>query len=178
MSSLARYGFVAAVALSCAAAISCAAVPDDSSVAKLGVGDLDFSSYSAFVHPVIELRCGSLDCHGQAPRGLRVYGANSLRLPNERGDIPGLGLTTPDEARATYASILGLQPEKTNALVMTRPRTASDAYALLVLTKGTALERHRGGESMRKGDPAEQCLLTWLIGAANQARCAEAVRPR
>ena len=149
----------------------CASTPDDATTPKLALGPLDVDAYVALVHPVIERRCGSIDCHGQLPRGLRVYGQTGLRLPNDAGNVPGGGATTLAEKRATYDSIVGLQPEQTNALLLKEPRTPADAYQLSVLTKATALERHRGGPSLQRGEPAEQCMVTWLVGHADATLC-------
>ena len=160
---------------------SCATEPDDGSTPKQGVSDIDPAGYYAVVQPVFERRCGSTDCHGQLPRGLRVYGASGLRLdgatgaPRLRGDetVP----TTHDEARATYVSILGLQPELTDALARKSPRTPDDAYTLLVLTKPLALERHRPGAALLKGEPAERCIVSWLVGSVDAASCSAGALP-
>lgn len=160
-----------------ALALGCASTPDDGSSPSLAVTGLDRASYEALVQPVVERRCGSLDCHGKLPRGLRVYGENSLRLPNDAGLAVGSGRTTSAEAQATYASIVGLEPEKTSAFAAKSPRTNDDAYELVILSKPLERERHRGGTSLRKGDPAEQCIRSWLLGAADGAACAGALPP-
>jgi hypothetical protein len=155
----------------------CAASPDDGSEPRLPIASLDPDVYAAMVQPVLEKKCGTLDCHGQLPRGLRVYGMNGLRLPNATGNVPGFGPTTAAEARETYVSIVGLEPEKLNALVGVQPRSKDDAYRLLVLAKPLALERHRGGVSFRKGEPAEQCILSWVLGAMDARACTAASTP-
>jgi hypothetical protein len=161
------------VALGVAVTIGgCASTPDDASTAKLALGPLATDDYVALVHPVLERRCGSIDCHGALPRGLRVYGQTGLRLPNDVGLVPGGGATTLEEKRATYESIVALQPERTNALLLKEPRTPADAYQLSLLTKATATERHRGGPSLLRGEPAEQCIVTWLVGHADPNLCA------
>jgi hypothetical protein len=153
------------------AVAGCASRPDDGSTPELVVADLDLATYSSAVHPVLERRCGSIDCHGQLPRGLRVYGENGMRLPNTRGLTPGVGATTPEEARATYESIVGLEPEKTNQLASRTPRLLADAYDLTFLSKPLELERHRPGRSLAKGQPAEQCITSWLLGKVDRALC-------
>ncbi|HSO37815.1 MAG TPA: hypothetical protein VLT33_35050 [Labilithrix sp.] len=165
----------ALVALVALVAPGCAATPDDGSIPSLAVTGLDRAGYEALVQPVVERRCGSLDCHGKLPRGLRVYGQNSLRLPNDAGLAVGSGKTSTAEAEATYASIVGLEPEKTRAFAEASPRTVEGAYALTFLSKPLERERHRGGASLRKDEPAEQCLRTWLVGPINQTACAEAL---
>ncbi len=156
---------------------SCASKPDDSATPNLAVGSLDEAAYAKLVQPVVEARCGTLDCHGSLPRGLRVYGRDGLRLANDDGGAPGAGTTTTAEARATYTSIVGLEPEQTNALLAKPSRTQTDAYALTFIRKGTATERHRGGVALHKGEPAEQCIVTWLVGATDAPLCAKAVTP-
>ena len=154
---------------------ACASTPSTSS---LPVAELDLPSYAASVQPVVERRCGSVDCHGTLPRGLRVYGKNSLRLANDAGAVVGSGDTTAEEARTTYQSILGLEPEKTDAFAAKSPRTAADAYDLLFLAKPLSLERHRPGASLKKGEPAERCMTSWLVGpngAVDAAACTDAL---
>ena len=177
----ARIAFgVALLGAMLAVTTSCASDPDDGSAPRLPVADLDPNAYAAFVQPVMERHCGSLDCHGKLPRGLRVYGQNSLRLSNDGGLSVGIGKTTPDEARATYVSIIGLQPELTNDFASKSPRTTQDAYGLLLLAKPLAIERHRPGPSLRKGEPAERCITSWLIGGAagiDKGACAAGAPP-
>jgi hypothetical protein len=143
----------------------CAEPPRETTVT---VGALDQASYAALVHPVFEQACGSPLCHGKEPRGLRVYGATALRLPGATGP------TTPDEITATYLSIVGLEPEKLNAFLGETPRTETTALKLLVLAKPLTIERHRGGISLRKGEPAEQCILSWLLAPVDASACAAA----
>jgi hypothetical protein len=144
--------------------VACASSPDESP-SRVEIARLDEASYATVVHPVFVRACGAADCHGTAPRGLRVYGETALRLPNETGP------TKPDEVRATYLSIVGLEPEKLNAFVGAEPRSTEEAYRLLVLAKPLAIERHRGGISLRKGEPAEQCILSWVLGRTDVNVC-------
>jgi hypothetical protein len=141
---------------------ACASKPTEDPI-RVEAGTLDETTYGTLVHPVMERACGTADCHGMLPRGLRVYGATGLRLEN------ATGATTPDEIRATYISIVGLEPE--NLKEFTAARTQDKAYKLLVLAKPLTFERHRGGVSLRKGEPAEQCILSWLMGVTDQAAC-------
>jgi hypothetical protein len=158
------------MALGAALLIACASTPDDAQTPRLVVTGLDRASYEAMVHPVILRQCGTVECHGTLPRGMRVYGEIGLRL-----DAATTGTTTSEEAQATYVSIVGLQPEKTSAFTARSPRTPDDAYDLLVLSKPLMRERHRGGLSLRKGEPAEQCILSWLLGAVDAGACTSAL---
>jgi hypothetical protein len=149
---------------------ACASAPGDG-VETLTVAPLDEVAYASLVHPVVERACGSASCHGKAPRGFRVYGAGALRLSEADGG-PASAFTSAAEIRATYVSLVGLEPEKLNAFVAGQPRSLDEAYGLLILAKPLALERHRGGISLRKGEAAEQCILSWLMGAADPNVCA------
>ena len=62
---------------------------------------------------LLERRCGTLDCHGQVGRPLRVYGQYGLRFVDEAGNSSSdLGPpTTETEHIANYQAVIGLQPE-------------------------------------------------------------------
>jgi hypothetical protein len=154
-------------ALAALTAIACADAPDENAAFPIAAG-LDGGSYKTQVHPAIEKACGKTDCHGKLPRGLRVYGATALRLPGATGP------TTQEEIEATFQSIEGLEPEKLNAFLGTQPRTKDGAYHLLLLGKPLQLERHRGGISLRTGEPAEVCITSWLLGTTDAGACAVA----
>jgi hypothetical protein len=155
------------ILLSALVAMACADTPEDNGTFPIVAG-LDGGSYKTQVHPAIEKACGKADCHGKLPRGLRVYGATALRLPGATGP------TTQDEIEATFQSIEGLEPEKLNAFLGTQPRTKDGAYKLLLLGKPLQLERHRGGISLRKGEPAEVCITSWLLGTTDAGACSVA----
>jgi hypothetical protein len=149
--------------------LACADEPNAES--RVVVAPLDEPGYAS-VHPVLVRSCGgTADCHGREPRGLRVYGEGALRLPG------AVGPTTANEIRATYTSILGLEPEKLTSFVSEAPRSADDARKLLLLAKPLTLERHapaleQRGIALRQGESAEQCILSWLLGGpVDQAAC-------
>jgi hypothetical protein len=147
-----------------ALASACADSPVESTVEVSAA--LDGGAYKTSVHHVFEKACGKTTCHGQLPRGLRVYGASALRLPGATGP------TTADEIQATFESIEGLEPEKLNNFLAESPRSKDDAYHLLILGKPLQLERHRGGISLRKGEPDEVCITSWLLGSVDLTACA------
>ncbi len=128
---------------------------------------------SAGVSTVLEKRCGSLDCHGTVGRNMRIYSSGGLRLPNEAGLRPGAGETTIDEITANYQSVMTLEPERTNEVV-----DGADPYVLLVVKKPLELEKHKGGSSIRKGDDAERCIVSWLkedlLNPIDKGACARA----
>ncbi len=124
------------------------------------------------VSPVFERRCGTLDCHGQAGRPLRIYSGRGLRLPNDGGLAPGIGDTTAAEVAANYRAVIGLEPEEMTRVVagVDPPRT------LLILAKPLNLESHKGGPAFAPtNDPGEVCFTTWLKGAVDQNACAKAI---
>lgn len=125
---------------------ACSSTAENGTIA---VVDIDPAGYEASVHPVVQQRCGSAECHGNLARGMRV------------GDV-----------RTTYQSILALEPEKTDAFAA--DRTEANAYDLLFLAKPLARERHRPGASLTKGEPAERCLTSWLVGPVDAKICSDA----
>jgi len=52
---------------------------------------------------------------------------------------------------------MGLEPERTRDVL-----AGADPYELLVLKKPLGIESHKGGQPIRRGDDAEQCIVSWL----------------
>jgi hypothetical protein len=130
---------------------------------------------NASVAIVFERRCSSLDCHGQVSRNLRLYSSRGLRLPNEAGAIPGTGDTSQDELAANYQSLLTLEPEDTNKVILEN----GDPYQLLVVKKPLEIEKHKGGQVIRRGDDAERCIVSWFkedpLNPIDKDACARAI---
>ncbi len=126
------------------------------------------------VSPVFERRCATLDCHGQVGRPLRIYSGRGLRLPNDAGNVPGSGDTTPDEITANYDAVIGLEPEEMSRVVAGEdpPRT------LLILAKPLMLQAHKGGPALApENDPGETCITSWLLGTGVDAQaCSDAIK--
>ncbi len=126
---------------------------------------------------VLERRCGTLDCHGQVGRPLRLYGQYGLRFVDDAGDVPGQAATTATEHEANYQSVIGLQPELMTEVV----QGSAPPQDLMLLRKPLQLERHKGGAVFVDGDDGETCILSWLAGAqpggpgTNFAACTAAV---
>ncbi len=123
----------------------------------------DFSAVSS----VLELRCGSLDCHGQPARSLRIFGLYGLRLDGR--DAPGGADTTEWEIDATYESIVGIDPERLSRVTADGGRNAEQ---WLVVSKGRAREAHDGGARLVAEHPADDCVVSWLSGSVDLAACA------
>ena len=122
--------------------------------------------------PVFERRCGTLDCHGQVGRPLRIYSGRGLRLPNDAGLGPGTGRHDADEITANYRAVIGLEPEEMTRVVagVIPPRT------LLLLYKPLNLRAHKGGPAFAPtGDPGETCLVSWIQGAVDPTACNRAI---
>ncbi|HEY4121634.1 MAG TPA: hypothetical protein VGM56_27400 [Byssovorax sp.] len=126
------------------------------------------------VSNVMEQRCGTLDCHGQMARPLRIVGGNGLRLAPDGGAPipPDSGIPVPaanlpgapdtfDELLSNYASMVGLQPE-----IMAQVDVgAAPTDDLRLVRKPRLEEKHKGGKIWAENDPGDRCLNTWLTAA-------------
>lgn len=123
--------------------------------------------FRAAVSPYLERRCGSLDCHGDRKRPLRIYGQLGQRHPAESNIAGGLP-TTLVEQDANFSSVCGLEPELMGEVVDDVGNSAED---LLLISKPRGVVEHGGGEVIRQGDPADQCLTGWLgLGSLEQVQ--------
>lgn len=115
--------------------------------------------------------CGTLDCHGQAQRNLRLFGARGLRLAAT--DNPGEGSTTPAEYDATYWAVVAIEPESLAVVVQDGGK---DPERWLPIRKGRGTTRHKGGALMHPGDDLDSCLVQWLMGNLAQDACLAAAQ--
>jgi hypothetical protein len=184
---------VAACAIACLGAGlgACSAVQQQ----RIGV-DAPPSDEAVF-GPVADMlvhRCGSLDCHGQPGRNLRIWGCDGMRLdPNEapscRKGAQGGGPTTVAEHYATYRSLVGLEPNVMST-VYDGCKPAGGAYPpsdschpelLTFVRKARGIEAHKGGQLIDVSgvdggpDPQDVCIVTWLEGATNTQACSDAL---
>jgi hypothetical protein len=115
-------------------------------------------------------RCGSLDCHGQQERNLRLFGKEGMRLSPT--DVPGVQDTSDAEIDEDYWSVVDLEPETMSAVV-----AAGGAYPerLTLVRKARGTEKHAGGGRFVAGDPQDRCLLSWLAGAVDPGACGQAL---
>lgn len=128
----------------------------------VGVGD---SEEFALVSNVLERRCGSLDCHGDPARNLRVYGRTGLRAAGQ--DRPGARATTAREIDETWRSLVLVDPEGLEAA----REDASAALSWLPLAKGSGRMKHEGGVALGTDSDAEACLVSWARGALDTGAC-------
>lgn len=160
-----RRGFTLAALL--AVASGCVTESESAPIEDMCPAVTDF----ALVSQVIERRCGTLDCHGDGGRSLRIYGRTGLRKP--RANAPpgyesgGLVATTPEEVQSNYWSICGVEPEKMDGVVKKELVPAD----LLILRKPRLVESHKGGQVLVEGSPGDRCISTWLAGAPDVAAC-------
>jgi hypothetical protein len=142
--------------------------PDYGQFSELGTAN---GSVEYGVSTVLERRCGTLDCHGQVGRPLRIYGQYGLRFVDDAGSVPGVQPTTATEYEANYQSVIGLQPELMTEVVQGN----APPEDLMLLRKPLQLERHKGGAVFVDGDDGETCILSWLSGKTNFTACTAAV---
>jgi hypothetical protein len=170
---LACAGAVAAALVLASVASSCSDVPAD---ARIGI-DAPSSSPDQWnlVADYLDVRCGSLDCHGQTTRNLRIWGCDGMRLDPKA--IPSCVVplggteTTPDEYQATYRSLVGLEPT-----VMSEVYDNHGAHPELLtfVRKARGLEAHKGGALITPGDAQDICITSWLAGNTDMTACINA----
>ena len=141
---------------------SCASIPETTRVTTVLTPDYEAFAGNATnlgVHTFLERRCGTLDCHGQVGRPFRLFSQRGLRATNDAGIVSGLSPDTPQEVYSNYLAAVGLQPEE-----MSRVVGGDDPVTdLLLVTKPTAMESHKGGQVISVGDVSYVCLTGWLM---------------
>jgi hypothetical protein len=115
--------------------------------------------------------CGTLDCHGQRDRNLRLYGGRGLRLDAANNSADGT--TEPPEYEANYWSVVALEPE---LLATVTNEGGRNPERLILIRKGRGTTRHKGGALMRPNDDLDQCIVEWLKGNILVDRCFAASR--
>jgi hypothetical protein len=171
---------VTLVAASATAAVSCTKPeysPDD---LERGRTDLyyktDLPTFQQFkeggVSLYLELRCGSLDCHGNIARGLRIYSSFGLRYLSPDAStslLTGQGSTTAEEVYQNYFSAIGLEPEETRRVFSDQ---AEDVSKLLLVSKATNAVQHKGGAVVAPDQAGDRCMISWLENQVSKDACA------
>ena len=123
------------------------------------------------VSDVLQARCGSLDCHGQTGRSLRIYGTSGLRL--DPSDLPGTdgGVTRATEHDANYASVVALEPELLSSVFQDGGRNPE---RLTLIRKARGLEEHVGGAASPRASDGDRCLVSWLSAVVDVPACRSA----
>ena len=156
---------------------ACASTPDPSRTTNIYTPDTAFAQYAGGganvgVDGFIALRCGSLDCHGEIGRPLRLFSQSGLRIVDDAGNYPGGAPETEEEQFANFTAAISIQPELTSKVFA----GLYDPHVLLLLRKPLQLERHKGGAVLQSGDDGDTCLTSWLNGAVNYTACANAAK--
>jgi hypothetical protein len=130
------------------------------------------------VSQLLERRCGTLDCHGQPGRSLRIYGRYGLRKPSKADNptyVPGgITPTTQDELDSNYHSVCGLEPEKMADVVGKK----ASVDTLTLVRKPRLTEAHKGGRVLPQNGDGDKCLVSWIKGAVDLDACdRELVKP-
>lgn len=126
-----------------------------------GAGDapelprLDSAVYARDVHPILEARCATLDCHGVMDRPLRLYAETGLRARDDLRDQP----IEAAELEANVLAVEGLDPGVTpdQTLFARKPLAARDL--------GIA---HEGGVIWRADEAQRLCVLAWIEGTSDE----------
>ena len=165
---------LAAALISAVVVWSCSAVPAD---ARIGIDAPNGSEaeFGLLVGDYLEHRCGSLDCHGQMSRNLRIWGCEGMRLDPHALPICGPlggGFTTAAEHQATYRSLVGLEPTVMSAVVAGH---GEHPELLTFVRKARGLEAHKGGTLITPGDDQDVCITSWLAGNTNPDACNAAI---
>ncbi|MDP9037442.1 MAG: hypothetical protein M3O50_21805 [Myxococcota bacterium] len=163
---------IAAPALALAGGVACSSAEQR----RIGVtapdsSELTFGSVADYlVH-----RCGTLDCHGQTGRNLRVWGCDGMRLDAfdqvSCNRLVGGKPTTVQEHQATYRSVVGLEPSVMTAVVQ---GGGKHPELLTLVRKARGTEAHKGGAIVIPGDAQDTCITSWLAGNTDTTACASA----
>ena len=118
--------------------------------------DLDVDAYARDVHPILEARCATLDCHGVDDRPLRLYAETGLRARDDLRDQP----IEPGELAADVRAIEAIDP-------------AAPPADSLFIRKPSGAVFHVGGILWTaRDDPQLLCALAWLSGERDADACA------
>lgn len=157
--------------LPCLFTLAACGLPQNSAVSELQVPD---RASFPLVADALQPSCGTLDCHGQRGRNLRLFGGRGLRLDPRSN--PADDATTEAEYLASFRSLIGLEPEALDRVVRS---SGDDPERLSLVRKARGTELHKGGVQMLPGDPLDQCLISWLSGRVNRDSCVRvAAAPR
>ena len=138
--------------------VSCAA-PDKDRVTE--VINPDYAIYKDNVDAYLARRCGTLDCHGQAGRGYRIYSREGFRDYTLADGSLVSGQQPTETARHHARRCVGVEPEQMNR-VMASQGSDEELKKWVFLRKAQQIERHKGGPAMAPDDPGYRCVRAWL----------------
>jgi hypothetical protein len=149
------------------AAIACSS-PDEGATVK---ADVPTRERFELVSDAMVYRCGTLDCHGNTFRNMRLYGYGGLRItPGVKPDQNN-GIRVPAETDANYEAIVGLEPESLAVVIAEGGR---EPERLTLVAKARGLQNHKGGPAMKPGEHIDDCITSWLRGNVADDRCRKA----
>jgi hypothetical protein len=122
------------------------------------------------VSGVLGTGCGSLDCHGQVGRSLRIYSQAGLRLDADAFPNVDGGTATSPEIEANYQAVIALEPE---ILALVLRDHGDQPERLTLVRKGRGSESHKGGVAIAVGSTSDRCILSWLSSALDEAACTD-----
>jgi hypothetical protein len=76
----------------------------------------DVAAYETYVHPILEARCATIDCHGAPGRPLRLYAETGLRASDELRDRPITSAELADNVRSLAAIEPNAAPESSEVI--------------------------------------------------------------
>lgn len=173
MRAVASLAVGTAIAMATATLINCASTPDPSRYTIIFAPPYDQFKNAPGPAIFLQRRCGTLDCHGQPGRPLRIYGQFGLRFPDDADNVPGGSGTTETENLADYQSVIGLEPEVMSRVVA--DPSNNPPTELTLVRKMRMMERHKGGQIVVPGDDGDQCITSWLAGSTDVKACTSAV---
>lgn len=155
---------VVLVSLLIAPIAACTIPPTDSRSTPQALPD---ASTFPPVAQLLDVRCGSLDCHGTVARNMRLYGSAGLRwLASDRPLSPVCDRKA--EVDQDYESVVSLEPEVMGQVVASG---GANPDALTMVRKARGIESHKGGKIWNEGDDSDTCLVSWLSGKADAGAC-------
>jgi hypothetical protein len=156
--------FHSAILVSVALVAACSGAPQ----ARVGVIAPREDTFP-LVADYLDHRCGTLDCHGQPGRNLRIWGCWGMRLdPKDVSSCSSGAATTPDEWEATYRSLVGLEPAVMSTVVQ---GGGAHPELLTFVRKARGTETHKGGQLIQEGDDQDTCIVSWLRGNTDMRAC-------
>lgn len=134
---------------------SCSSVQNS----QIGISAPPYSDESFTpVGDYLENRCGTLDCHGQTSRNLRIWGCEGMRLDPDASPASCLDPTTEEEYQATYRSLVALEPQVISTVFagcspfgadggdVYPPGLSCHPELLTFIRKARGTEAHKGGQ--------------------------------
>ncbi len=160
--------FLYCVFLIPAAAAAVASAASCSMVQQQQIG-IDAPPYSrATFGPVGDYlgnRCGTLDCHGQMSRNLRIFSCEGMRAEPDATPESCSVSTTEEEYERTYRSLVALEPQVMSAVYSGctasvvdggdtyPPGSACHPELLTFIQKARGVEAHKGGQLICVEEP-------------------------